>query len=68
MDQLFVGLRNRPVLKSTCAHIEQSIYYLLLYIYPHSSVESENIVLINAWMVFPTIHMSLHYDCYDTYL
>ena len=26
------------------------------------------IVLIYAWMVFPTLHMSLHYDCYDTYL
>ena len=31
-------------------------------------IESENIVLIYAWMVFQTIHMSLHYDCYDTYL
>ena len=40
----------------------------IYYIYPHSYVESENTVLIYAWMVFPTIHMSLHYDCYDTYL
>ena len=39
-----------------------------VHIYPDSYVESENIILIYAWIVFPTIHMSLHHDCYDTYL
>ena len=38
------------------------------YTYAHSYVESENIVLIYAWMVFPTVHISLHYDCNDTHL
>ena len=41
--------------------------FKFIYVYPRSNVESENI-LIYAWMVFPTMHMSLHYDCYDTYL
>ena len=42
--------------------------FKIIYIYPHSYVESENIALIYARMVFPTVHMSLRNDFYDTYL
>ena len=31
-------------------------------------IDSENIALIYAWMLFPRIHMYLDYDCYHTYL